>query len=101
MWHTKNLAAEPRVSLDISMQDDVVEVIVNGERAGVRLWDPYVVDISRYVHPGRNELALRIANTPANLLNGVTRPSGLAGAPRLQVAQTTPDSAAARAGGAA
>jgi hypothetical protein len=93
--------AEPRVSLDIPMKDDVVEVIVNGERAGVRLWDPYVVDISRYVHPGGNDLALRIANTPANLLNGVPRPSGLAGAPRLQVAQAARETAATRAGGAA
>ncbi|HEX3326426.1 MAG TPA: glycosyl hydrolase [Actinomycetota bacterium] len=93
--------SEPRVLLDIPMQDDVVEVMVNGERAGVRLWDPYIVDISRYVHPGRNELALRIANTPANLLNGVPRPSGLAGAPRLRVAEAARDSAAARAGGVA
>jgi hypothetical protein len=93
--------AEPRVSLDIPMQDDVVEVMVNGQRAGVRLWDPYVVDISRYVHPGRNELALRVANTPANLLNGVPRPSGLAGPPRLQVAEAARETAAARAGGAA
>lgn len=77
--------SEPRASLEIPMQDDVVEVIVNGERAGVRLWHPYVVDVGRWVHPGRNELALRLANTPANLLNGVPRPSGLAGAPRLRV----------------
>jgi alpha-L-rhamnosidase len=87
----------PRVTLDIPMIDDVVEVIVNGERAGIRLWDPYVVDISTYVQPGDNDLALRVANTPANLLNGVTRPSGFAGPPRLLVGNAASDSPAAHA----
>jgi alpha-L-rhamnosidase len=77
--------AEPRVTLVVPMLDDVLEVIVNGATAGVRLWDPYVVDVSRFVRPGSNVVSLRVANTPANLLNGVLRPSGIAGSPRLRV----------------
>ena len=36
---------------------------------------------------GANELLLRLANTPANLLHGERRPSGLAGRPRLVAAR--------------
>jgi alpha-L-rhamnosidase len=72
-----------RLLLEVPMRDDVLEVEVNGRRAGVRLWDPYVVEVTGLVRPGPNDLALRVANTPANLLNGTPRPSGLAGRPRL------------------
>jgi alpha-L-rhamnosidase len=74
-----------RVLLSVPMVDDVVEVEVNGRVAGVRIWDPYVIDITSLLQSGDNELALRVANTPANLLNGDVRPSGLAGTPRLLV----------------
>jgi hypothetical protein len=73
------------------MIDDVVEVEIDGASAGVRIWDPYVVDLTGRLRAGENEIALRVANTPANLLNAVERPSGIAGAPRL-----VPWSAAAR-----
>jgi hypothetical protein len=78
-------------TIEIPMFDDVVEVIVNGERAGVRLWDPYIIDVSKHVREGANELSLRVANTPANLLNGVTRPSGLADVPRLVMRSPAPE----------
>jgi hypothetical protein len=74
---------EGAIVLEVPMVDDVLEVEVNGERAGVRLWDPYVVDISPFLRDGSNDLTLRVANTPANLLNGDARHSGIAGAPRL------------------
>jgi hypothetical protein len=72
-----------RLLLEVPMRDDVVEVEVNGRPAGVRLWDPYAVEVTGLLRPGPNELALRVANTPANLLNATPRPSGLAGPPRL------------------
>jgi hypothetical protein len=72
-----------RLLLEVPMRDDVLEVEVNGRPAGVRLWDPYAVEVTGLLRPGPNELALRVANTPANLLNATPRPSGLAGRPRL------------------
>ena len=65
------------------MRDDTLEVLVNGQRAGVRLWEPYEVEVTDYLTPGDNVLELRVANTPINLLEAVQRPSGLAGSPRL------------------
>ncbi|HEX2235078.1 MAG TPA: glycosyl hydrolase [Actinomycetota bacterium] len=72
-----------RAVLDVPMRDDALEVELNGRSVGVRLWDPYVVDLTGAVRPGRNDLALVVANTPANLLNGTARPSGIAGPPTL------------------
>jgi hypothetical protein len=72
-----------RVFVEPEMQDDVLEVLVNGQSAGVRLWDPYQVEITSLLKSGENTLELRIANTLINLLEAVERPSGLAGAPKL------------------
>jgi alpha-L-rhamnosidase len=74
-----------RVVLEAPAGDDVLEVVINGSTAGVRLWPPYAVDVTEFVHPGDNEVELRVANTLANLLNGDERPSGLAEAPRLLI----------------
>ncbi len=90
-----------RLFLEVPIVDDVVEVHVNGRAAGVRLWDPYEVEVTDLLVPGRNELAISVTNTLANLLNGVDRTSGLAGPPRL-LARASFEfdlSEAARAGG--
>ncbi|HZB95703.1 MAG TPA: glycosyl hydrolase [Herpetosiphonaceae bacterium] len=76
-------AAGRRVFLDPTMGDDVLEVLVNGRQAGVRLWAPYTVEITELLQPGENVIELRVANTLVNLLEATARPSGLAGAPRL------------------
>jgi hypothetical protein len=72
-----------RIRLRTPTRDDAVEAYVNGECAGVRLWDPYDVDVSGLLRTGENELDIRVSNTPANLLNAERRPSGLAGPPTL------------------
>jgi hypothetical protein len=77
-----------RVFLQPGMQDDVLEILVNGELAGVRLWEPYDVEVTHLLKSGENTLELRVANTLVNLLEAVERPSGLAGAPKLVPYQT-------------
>ncbi|MGB8981521.1 MAG: glycosyl hydrolase [Anaerolineales bacterium] len=74
---------DQRVFVEPEMQDDVLEVLVNGQSAGVRLWAPYPVEVTDLLKPGQNVLELRVANTLVNLLEAVERPSGLAGAPKL------------------
>jgi hypothetical protein len=66
--------------LEADAGDDVLEVLVNGETVGVRLWPPYALAVS--LKPG-DELELRVFNTPANLLDGEPRRSGLTGPPRV------------------
>jgi hypothetical protein len=72
-----------RVFIEPQMEDDVVEVLVNGQSAGVRLWAPYQIEVTNLLKPGQNTLELRVANTLVNLLEAVERPSGLKDAPKL------------------
>ncbi|HYN88693.1 MAG TPA: glycosyl hydrolase [Ardenticatenaceae bacterium] len=80
--------AGQRLFLEPALYDDVLEVIVNGQPAGVRLWEPYVVEVTKLVRPGLNTLELRVANTPINVLEAKERLSGLAGDPKLVPYQT-------------
>ncbi len=72
-----------RVFVEPAMEDDVLEILVNGQAAGVRLWEPYQIEVTELLKPGENRIEMRVANTLVNLLERVERPSGLAGAPRL------------------
>jgi hypothetical protein len=72
-----------RVFVAPAMEDDVLEVLINGQSAGVRLWEPYQIEVTDLLKPGENTIEMRVANTLVNLLERVERPSGLAGAPRL------------------
>jgi hypothetical protein len=76
-------AGGERIVLEADACDDVLDVVVNGARAGVRLWAPYEVDVTDLLGEGENEIELRVANTPVNLLEATPRRSGLAGVPRL------------------
>ena len=61
----------------------MLEVRINGESAGVRLWTPYTIEITDLLRPGQNEIEMVVANTLVNLLEATPRQSGLAGAPEL------------------
>jgi hypothetical protein len=72
-----------RIFVEPAMGDDTLEVLVNDQSAGVRLWAPYAVEITSLLRPGENTLELRVANTLINMIEAAERPSGLCGAPRL------------------
>ena len=61
---------------------ETVEVWLNGESAGYRLWPPYRLPIGRLVREGNNELKIAVTNTAGNLL-GRPQPSGLLGTVRI------------------
>lgn len=75
--------ASGKVFIDVPCGEDVLEVMINDELVGVRLWPPYRVDISAYLRPGRNKIGLRITNTVANALQGKPIPSGMRGPVKL------------------
>lgn len=80
--------AGSRIFLEPVLIDDVLEIVVNGQTVGIRLWPPYDIEITPFIHPGANTVELRVANTLVNLLEADPRTSGLAGPPRL-VARAT------------
>lgn len=42
------------------------EVWINGKLASVKLWEPYEVDATEFVHPGENEITVIVSNSAAN-----------------------------------
>lgn len=84
----------PRVFLNLGDVRECAEVWVNGELAGVRLWPPYRVDITRFLHEESNEVVVVTANLLANRFawdawgsrgTGRTLDSGLLGPVTLDV----------------
>jgi len=76
-------AGDARVFVEADAGDDVLEVLVDGASMGVRLWEPYRVEITDAAPAGAFTLELRVANTAVNLLGGTPRPSGLRAPPRV------------------
>jgi hypothetical protein len=61
---------------------ETVEITVNGVSAGVRLWPPYKMDITKLLKTGENSITLCVSNTAENLL-GTPLVSGILGHPRI------------------
>lgn len=47
---------------------NAIGVRVNGVDAGTLLWNPYTMDITKYVHPGKNRIELTLVNNLRNML---------------------------------
>ncbi len=45
---------------------DVVELALNGIGVGVCLWPPYVFEVGKLLHPGKNDIEIRITNISSN-----------------------------------
>lgn len=60
-------AAQERI-LDLGTVATAGEVWLNGERLGVRVWEPYWFGTGKSLRKGQNELRIRVTNTLANYL---------------------------------
>ncbi len=58
---------------------DLVEIVVNGKTAEVLAWEPFEAEVTKLLKPGRNEVALRVANAMSNLYDRSMRASGILG----------------------
>ena len=58
--------AGKRIELDLGRVGVTAEVWVNEKRVGERLWEPYRLDVTEYLHPGENRLKILITNSDAN-----------------------------------
>lgn len=68
-----------QLMLECDVGDDLFEAWVDGEHAGLRMWQPYALDITHLVKSPRFRLKVRVVNTIANLLEAKRKPSGLFG----------------------
>jgi len=55
-----------RVLLDCGVVGVCVEAWVNDKAVGKRPWGPYVYDVTEQLHPGKNQIKVRVVNTEAN-----------------------------------
>jgi hypothetical protein len=81
--HTLDVTeAEGRLLLDLGRVCHAAEVWVNGKNCGERLWGPHVFDVSAALHPGSNQIRVRVANLINNSYGDYTE-SGLLGPVRI------------------
>ncbi|MFP5265911.1 MAG: glycosylhydrolase-like jelly roll fold domain-containing protein, partial [Acidobacteriota bacterium] len=55
-----------RLMLDLGRVSSVAQVVINGSPAGTLVWNPYRIDITRFVKPGINRIEVLVTNTEAN-----------------------------------
>ena len=54
------------IELDCGTVGLTAEVWLNGEKVGERVWEPYQLDVAKYLHPGKNTLKIAVTNSDAN-----------------------------------
>ena len=64
------LKKNTRISLDLGDVKELAEVLVNGKSAGTLWRSPYVIDITKHLQPGKNDLTIKVVNTWVNRLIG-------------------------------
>lgn len=60
--------------VDLGRVRDVARVIVNGKDVGIAWCEPFRLDVTQYVHPGKNTLEVDVANLWVNRLIGDAQP---------------------------
>jgi len=63
-----NWRGEGRVVLHLPNCHDAVEAFVSGQPCGIRVWPPYIFDITEALREGDNEVELRVSNTLGNII---------------------------------
>jgi len=55
-----------RIELDLGQVGVTAEVWLNEKRVGERVWEPYRLDVTEYLHPGENHLKIAVTNSDSN-----------------------------------
>jgi hypothetical protein len=88
IYSTTIQGAEGRVELELAdVAMDPVEVYLNGQPIGTRVWEPYHFDLTGKLKQGSNRLEIRVTNSVANMMFGPL-PAGILGPVRLLVDRT-------------
>jgi hypothetical protein len=74
-----------KAELDLGEVCELAEVIINGENAGVKLWSPYVFDVTSYLDNNILNLDVIVTNSKANEYAKEIVKSGLIGPVTLKL----------------
>lgn len=69
--------------LDLGEVHEIVHLYLNGQDAGVKMWGPYIMDITPWVKAGINTVRAEVTNSLANRLSNAGLKSGILGPVRL------------------
>lgn len=73
-----------KLFLKLDCGEDVAEVYINNSTPIIIPWNPYEVDITKYIREGNNSIKIKITNTLINILEAVQKESGLFSMPVIQ-----------------
>jgi len=82
-FHLYSVPSGERLFLDLGVVKETAEVRINGRDLGVRVWAPYVVDVTGALKAGRNMVEIVLTNTLENSLSKKALPFGLMGPVRI------------------
>ena len=74
---------EGKLFLEADCGEDVLEIELNGNHAGLLPWRPHLLDITEYLNEGTNQITLKVTNTLLNMLEKKSIASGLFWEPRI------------------
>ncbi|WP_042462356.1 glycosyl hydrolase [Neobacillus dielmonensis] len=76
-----------KAELDLGEVCELAELIVNGKTAGVKMWSPYLFDITPYIENEHLSIKLIVTNSKANEYANESVKSGLIGPVTLKLYQ--------------
>ena len=68
-----------RIQLQLGEAHELVQLWVNDQKVGTKMWAPYDFDITDFVQDGENKLTIQVTNSKANEMDQLSLPSGLIG----------------------
>jgi hypothetical protein len=72
-----------KLYLNVDCGEDVLEVIINNSDEVVVPWNPYRIDVTNLINPGKNNIKLKVTNTLINILEAVQKKSGIFTQPKI------------------
>lgn len=68
-----------KLTIDFGHVCEIAQLFIDGEDAGVKMWAPYVFDVTKFVKKNCIHIKLIVTNSIANRLSGTVKSSGLLG----------------------
>lgn len=65
-----SISPDKRILIDLGTMNDIAEIQVNGVKAGICWYPPFIMDITSFIKTGKNELSIEVTNNWANRLIG-------------------------------
>lgn len=73
------------IQLELEEAYEIVKVFINEKEVEIKMWAPYIFDISDYVISGLNTLTIEATNSLANKICDAKLKSGIAGSVKLRM----------------